>query len=131
MRAATMTVLVPGRDPEPAGGRSWSAGVERLPACADHASIMRAEVAERWGVPPPEPDGTHESSSRADVIARSVPSAVLIEARTDAVREWLNQRTLARRWQWTALGVAVDWRLAGALIQELQAAGFSVDDRRE
>ena len=131
MRAATTTVPVPARDPEPAGGRSWSAGVERLPACAEHASIMRAEVAERWGAPPLDPSGTHEPNSSADVVARSVPSAVLLEARSDAVREWLNQRTLARRWQWTALGVAVDWRLAGSLIQELRAAGFTVEDRRE
>ena len=110
--------------------RSWSAGVAWRPACEEHASIVRAEVAATWGLPPVRLDAETVTEPGVDVVALSAPSVVLLDARTDAVRAWLNERTQARRFQWTAMGVAVDWRSADVLIEGLREAGFTVEDRR-
>ena len=129
-RPATTAVEWPAEDPALPGDRSWSAGVDWRPACGEHASIVRAEVAATWGLPPVPGDSETSSESDADVVAVRAPSVVLLDARTDAARAWLNERTQARRFQWTAMGVAVDWRIADSLIDRLRQEGFTVADRR-
>ena len=92
--------------------------------------MVRAEVAASWGLPPASIEAGTPADPAADVVALRAPSVVLLDARTDAARAWLNERTQARRFQWTAMGVAVDWRIADSLIEGLREAGFRVEDQR-
>lgn len=46
-------------------------------------------------------------------------SIVLFVPRDDDAREWLEDNTASEPWQWLGGALAVEWRLAGALIEAL------------
>lgn len=50
----------------------------------------------------------------------------LIKPLTEAARQWLSENTVSEPWQWIDCGLAVDHRLARDLVDEIEAAGFTV-----
>ncbi|MBV9587700.1 MAG: hypothetical protein JO213_22710 [Alphaproteobacteria bacterium] len=51
---------------------------------------------------------------------------ICVRPLNDAARQWLDENVVSEPWQWVEGALCVETRMARDLIQEVEAAGFTV-----
>ena len=52
----------------------------------------------------------------------------LIEPKSEAAREWIEENVITEGWQWLGRNLAVDHHYIETLVEGLESAGFTEDD---